>query len=183
MSFFRPEALAALGRVAEPVLTAVLAGWLVFRALDSTGLAAAALLALAGGAAVWSVAAAGRSVMAARSHGRTPEAGVVEIDEGRIAFFGPESGGVVALDSLVVVAAVPGPDGSPAVWSLLTEDGTRLSVPAGARGAGRLPDTLAALPGFDSLAAPRLLSRVPPGGSAVLWRRPRRPRPTPARLG
>jgi hypothetical protein len=76
--------------------------------------------------------------------------GVVSVQEGRIAYFGPREGGVVDLDGIQAVEAAR--KGGVLVWTLRGADGTVLTIPAGAVGAEALLGALAALPGFDAAA-------------------------------
>lgn len=171
MSFFRPEARAQLARLAEPVLTGAGAVWLGLAGLERLGgqvLIGGLLLIGSALLAGWCLTAIARARLAWRRAGPGP--GIVEIAEQRIAHFGPETGGIVAIDELVAVAAWPDPDGGVAVWELVPEEGGPLRIPAGAEGAEGLPDALAALPGFSPIGMLRELSRAQ-GGRTVLWRR------------
>lgn len=171
MSFFRPEALARLRGLVEPALTGAAALWLGLAGLERIAgqtLIGGLMLLGSAGLAGWCLAALARRWMGRGSGANGP--GVVEIAERRVAYFGPETGGVVALDALVAVAAWPDGRGRVAVWELIPAEGAPLAVPAGARGAEALPDALAALPGFDTLSVPRRLARAG-RGRTVLWRR------------
>jgi hypothetical protein len=95
------------------------------------------------GATGWALAAFARARLA--SGPRAP--GVVETAEGRVAYLGPDTGGVAALGEILAVEAARDGEGRP-VWRFRTVDG-RFDAPTGAAGAERLPDTLAALPGFS----------------------------------
>ncbi len=77
-------------------------------------------------------------------------AGVVEVDERRIAYLAPEGGGVVALDALVrveIMTTDQGPFVSDVFWVLSAGDGTRLMIPSEARDAVSIFDAISALPG------------------------------------
>lgn len=104
---------------------------------------------------------------------QTPAEGMVVIDEGRIAYFGPREGGFVDLSSVARVEIVTRPHIPPAsahAWVITTEDGERLSIPLGAEGADRLLDALSPLPGIDfDAGVAAVLSRRP--GRAVVWRK------------
>ena len=164
MSFLRPEALAVLLRWREVALA--LAGaafglWVATRGGWFYAVLGAALLAFALGLAL----SAWRRMRFARA-GDAP--GVVQIDEGAIAYFGPETGGLVALSELTEIAALPGPGGLR--WRLAQADGRQLEIPAAARGAERLFDVFAALPGARPGAFLDAVER-PPAGPRRLWRR------------
>lgn len=101
-----------------------------------------------------------------RAAGRGP--GVVQVDEGQIIYFGPLSGGAVALQQLVQVVYDPGQ--LPAHWRLEQRSGLELLIPANAEGAEILYDAFATLPGLrmeQVLAAINMTDRVP----KVVWRR------------
>ncbi|MEI4473025.1 hypothetical protein [Frigidibacter sp. MR17.24] len=98
--------------------------------------------------------------------------GIIELDEGRVGYFGPEGGGFVDLAELAEIRAVD--LGERRFWRLRTVDGQALLVPMRAEGAERLYDTLAALPGADPAAlAAAAGAPVRPGTlQPPLWRRP-----------
>ncbi len=105
-----------------------------------------------------------------------PAEGLVEIDEGRISYFGPHGGGFIDVRAVTRVAVTTRPrlmSGPAHAWVLSTEDGARLTIPVGAHGADRLPDALSPLPGLDMRAAVAELGRRHPG-EAVVWSRQRR---------
>lgn len=163
MSFLRPEAAAALRRWGEPALWFTLAilaplwlitgggGWLRW-------LIASSLFAL-GAALAWP--AAMRAL--AKVRGEAP--GVVAIDERRISYFGPETGGVLSLDELGEIT-VFGPRRD---WRLFApETGDLLVIPSAAEGADQLMEAFAALPGF---APARAAAALRPGAADItIWR-------------
>ncbi len=176
MSFLRPEAAAALARWREVALALAAAafgiwvatrgGWF-YAVLGAVVLAFGLALALA----AWR----------RMRFSRDPDApGVVQVDEGAVAYFGPETGGVVALSELDEVLAVAHPSGM--AWRLRQSDGTALTIPAAARGAEQLFDVFGALPGASARTFLAAVER-PPAGGRRLWRRhdnaqePRLPRP------
>jgi hypothetical protein len=164
MSFIRPDAARVLARWREPALGLAAAAfglWLASRGGWFYIVLGTAVVAFALGFAL----SAWRRMRFAQGGGAP---GVVEIDEGAIAYFGPETGGLVALSELTEIAAMPGPGGLR--WRLAQADGRHLEIPAAARGAEGLFDVFAALPG----ARPSLfLDAVehPPAGPRRLWRR------------
>ncbi len=107
--------------------------------------------------------------------------GVVQLDEGRLTYFGPLSGGSVVVREIVSVGIDP--RHRPAHWVLDDAEG-RLFIPVDAEGVDALFDVFALLPGFDLgavLAASERVGDIP----TTLWRRgagreslrlPRRPR-------
>lgn len=163
MSFVRPEARAAIWRLRE-----VLAGG---------GLAALGLwLVLGRGLTVWlgygaMIVALGLIVVGVqrarfRTGGGGP--GVVAIDEGQVAYFGPLSGGVVALADMTRLTLDPG--AHPAHWTLESEAQPALQIPVNAEGSERLFDAFAALPGMRT---ERMLSQMRSAGThpVVIWQR------------
>jgi hypothetical protein len=94
--------------------------------------------------------------------------GVVSITEGQVAYFGPLTGGVVALSELDRLEVDH--SGTPAHWQLHQAGQPMLAIPVTAENAEALFDVFAALPG---LSMERLLSQMRPGGAhiAVIWQR------------
>lgn len=166
--FFRPEARAALWKWREvfaAVLLAALGAWwgsTSFGPLKWLGwamLAAGAVLALL----------AVQRVRFARSGG----IGVVTVDERRVAYFGPLTGGVVDLDDLAELEIEP--DAYPAPhWILTGQDGTRLEIPIDAAGSEVLFDAFAALPGLRTGKVLDVLSNTPSERTALWVRELRR---------
>ena len=166
MSFIRPELRAQLIRWRE-----VLAGV----ALDAVGLVlimgpgrgrlvVGALLLLLGSLLVlW-------GVQRARFRNEGGGAGMVEIDERRIAYFGPFAGGALALEEIDRIVAVP-----PRAWELTDRSGQRLTIPADAEGADALFEAFTALPGF-SVARLASAARNPPLRRTTIWTRAHDPR-------
>lgn len=140
----------------------------------ATALGPLVWLALPAGLAGAALAALGLLRGRLRLGGQGP--GVVDIAEGRIAYFGPDIGGAVALEVLEEVALVPGAGG--AYWRL-SAGGEALAIPVTAAGADALIDAFARLPGFR---LDRLPAGLRPAGSAplVVWHRAR---PDAPRLG
>ena len=122
--------------------------------------------------------------MRARFDGGRGGPGVVQVVEGQIAYFGPETGGFLAIDEIQSLGIGLDPAGG-VVWVIVSAQ-TRLEIPAGASGAADLFDAFASLPGADlsriAAAAAREADRrgktdlpVPVDGLSpvrVLWRRP-----------
>ena len=156
MSFIRPEAAAVLWRYGEPAFYGAIMIWCLWKGwvlLADGGWLGAVLIAIAIIAALALVGAAERALLAWRS--RAPGPGVVSIQEGRIAYFGPLGGAVMALDALTSVEIVTtdaGPGADDVFWHLTDETGQQVSIPGGATGAQALLDRLGSLPGFDHIA-------------------------------
>jgi hypothetical protein len=170
----RPEARRALARFREAMLALGLLAtgvWLLARTLGLTALLGVAMATV--GAVMLP-----RAIRRIRMGAEAEAPGMVEIVEGRIAYFGPVSGGATGLDLLREVALRRTPDD--AAWWMLSSEGARpLLIPAGARGAEDLPEALSPLPGWSTeRAAAALRDRT--RGVTVLWRRaPRAALPRP----
>lgn len=164
MSLVRPEVRAALYRWREALvgLAAVAVGlWWASTALGAVFLIGCAL-ALAGTALVVAGIQRGRF----RSPGGG--SGVVDIDERRITYFGPFSGGSVAVDDILEVGIDPS-----GAWLIRASDGSQLTIPMNAEGADALFDAFSLLPGLTgaSLVEAR---RGHPQEYTVLWAKPHR---------
>jgi hypothetical protein len=170
MSFFRPEAKAALWRWRELLAAAGLGGLGVWWTLGPGGLLGwigAVLIALAGAIAV---------IGLQRGRFRTGAGGpgVVMVDEGEIAYMGPLTGGAVAITDIERLALDP--TARPAHWLLERAGAMPLCIPVNAEGAEALFDAFATLPG---LRTERMLAELGGGasGPVVIWER--RPQPQP----
>ena len=164
MSFIRPEIATLLQRwrgVLTGAAVALLGLWWV--------LASPGLLGWIG----WPVLAAGLAlaftgVQRLRFVTGRGGPGVVSITEGQVAYFGPLTGGVVALSELDRLEVDH--TGTPAHWYLHQAGQPMLAIPVTAENAEALFDVFASLPG---LSTERLLSQMRPGGAhiAVIWQR------------
>ncbi|GGL99537.1 hypothetical protein [Pseudooceanicola nanhaiensis] len=95
--------------------------------------------------------------------------GVVRVDEGQIAYFGPWDGGIAALSEITEVTLDRGRD--PAVWRIRQPGRGDLEIPVTAEGAEALFDAFGALPFFDTramLAALHGVERYP----VTIWEKP-----------
>lgn len=141
MSFLRPEIVARLRFWREPL------GWgavaLLGMIIIATGYAGLGRLLVGSLLIGVGLLMAAGAIRRTRLGSDVPEAGVVTVDEGRIAYLGPIEGGVLGLSTLDRVEVSAGD------WVLTGSDGTRLRIPRGALGAEALPDALAPLPGLD----------------------------------
>lgn len=173
MSFIRPELAARLRDWREPIVWSalLLAGlWLIwqgYRALAPLSFVVGLIAAAAGLGLLRDSLRRRRLSLAA------PAEGVVLIDEARIGYFGPRDGGFIDLPAITAVEIVTRPHVPPAsahAWVLTGEDGTRLVIPLGARGADRLFDALSPLPGIDFDAG--VAAVVGPGARrAMVWKK------------
>jgi len=146
MILIRPELLAALSRAREVILGLVLAvaggwtGWLGGYFFVPLGI----LLAFVG--LGWALLALRRLRFV--QGGDAP--GMVEVNEGQIAYYGPSVGGVVGLPELVEIRLIT--MRGRRLWRLKQADGQAILIPVEAAGAERLFDAFAALPGMDTSA-------------------------------
>jgi hypothetical protein len=94
--------------------------------------------------------------------------GVVQVSERRLAYLGPERGGMLDLDDLVFLD-LDGARGR-GVWVLGGPEGAVLEIPVDAEGADRLFDLFAALPGIRTERMLGALAALP-AGRLRIWRR------------
>ncbi|WP_323767819.1 hypothetical protein [Marinovum sp.] len=165
MSFVRPEVRATLWRWRE-VLTggALLAlglwwgfgatGWMINGLGHLLSLMALALLVL--------------GLQRGRFRDGADGPGVVQITEGRVAYFGPLTGGAVDMADLSRL----GLDrrGQPAQWVLVQPGHDPLHIPVTAKGADQLFDAFTTLPGLRTEYMLRELARDS-ATEAVIWQR------------
>lgn len=169
MSLVRPRVRALLGQGLEPMaygIAALLGGLLALRGFGYgawiTVLLGLAIVGVAGTAALaWYR----RSLFGAMAGA----AGVVEVDERRVGYWGPEAGGFVDLDLLTRLEIDTGSADGP-VWILRHEEGPPLRIPLDAQGADRLADLFAALPGvrLETAAAAR---HTTANARFLIWKR------------
>ncbi len=172
MSFFRPEARAALWRWREVFVGAVIALfglWLV----SGPGflLAVPGYAFLAGGVVL-----AWLGIQRGRFRGPDGGTGAVQVDEGQVTYFGPLTGGTVALremESLTLEGKM-----FPPHWRLAQNGEVPLLIPVNAAGADALFDAFAALPGLKTERMLATLS-AEPRQTVVIWQRERTPQTTP----
>ncbi|MGD9294261.1 MAG: hypothetical protein PVI41_05195, partial [Roseobacter sp.] len=101
-----------------------------------------------------------------RASGQGP--GVIQVDEGQITYFGPLTGGTVALEDVTRITLDPSQ--YPFHWRLEQSGGQELFVPVNAEGADLLYDAFATLPGFrmeNALAALKTSEKHP----ILIWQR------------
>ncbi|MHA7851745.1 hypothetical protein [Roseovarius sp.] len=164
MSFVRPEATAALWRWRE-----VLAGGAVLAVGLWWAFGTVGLLHWLG----YVIAAAGAVLVAAgvqRGRFRSGQdgPGVVTVVEGQIAYFGPLTGGMVALGELSQVSLDP--TGRPQHWILSQPGQPDLAIPLTASGADALFDAFATLPGIRT---EHMLAQMKRHGNApvIIWQK------------
>jgi len=164
MTFIRPDARAALWRWREVLTGAGLACLGLWWTLGLTGILhwlGYAVLLVAGAMTIM-------GVQRARFRHGGGGPGVVRVDEGQVAYFGPLTGGVVAirdLDSLTL-----DPSGHPAHWVLSQSGAPDLHIPVNAEGAEALFDAFAALPGLRTEHMLAQMQRLP-AFPTVIWQK------------
>lgn len=96
-------------------------------------------------------------------------AGIVQLDERRLTYFGPHTGGTVALENITRIERHPSRDGA-GLWVVGHPEGPALEIPANAEGADALFDVFAALPG---LRTEEMLARIrqPATRAQVIWQK------------
>ena len=160
----RPEAMAQLMRWREVLIGAAaltLGVWWLVGPGRLLALPAIALI-VTGAALVW----IGIQRARFRSSGQGP--GSVRVDEGQITYYGPLTGGMVALrelDSLTL-----DPTQHPAHWRLQQPGQPPLLIPVNAEGAEALFDAFSTLPGFRTAKALSAI-RDAPKQPVVIWQR------------
>ncbi len=108
----------------------------------------------------------------------TAAPGLVELDEAQVGYLGPEVGGFLSLQELVELRLLS--LRGRRLWRLKQADGQALLIPVDAKGAERLFDAFANLPGMDTAGLVAALEpAAQPAGAAltlaaqtrVIWRR------------
>lgn len=161
---FRPEAIQLLTRWRAVLIWVGVAALGLWWALTALGPLVWVGVAMALGGSAMVVAAAQRMRFGAGSGGP----GVVRVDEGAIAYFGPLTGGVVARSELTGLALDR--RGTPAHWLLSQPGQDDLAIPLTAEGAAALFDAFAALPGMRTERMLAEMRRDTPG-HVVIWHR------------
>lgn len=169
MSFIRPEARAQLWRWREVIVGAVVALFGAWFAIDGLGLLAVMglVLAVLGGILIFAGYQRGRFRIG------TGGPGVVYVEEGQIAYYGPLNGGTLDIAGLRKVEL--NPDGKPSPhWVLSGGGDAPLHIPANAEGVDALFDAFSVLRDFPTEQMLRYL-KAPPAQPVVIWQKePRR---------
>ncbi|WP_146136684.1 hypothetical protein [Aliiruegeria haliotis] len=173
MSFVRPEVRAVVARWRDVLVSlgvALVGLWLI-----SLG---GVVLGAIGGAVTLAALALGLIALRRMRFRMEIEApGVVEIDEGRISYMGPITGGAVGVSALREIEVLD-VAGQRRCWRLVQDDGQALLVPLAAAGAEQLYDVFSTLPKMNG----RALMSVPEPDTDMplkLWRRPLETRQLP----
>ncbi len=164
MSFVRPEARAAFWRWREALIGICAFGIGAWWALDGATVTRGLGVVLALAAAALFIA----GIQRGRFRGKSGGIGVVRTDEGQIAYFGPLTGGIVALSEVSQV--VFDSSGKPGHWVLSQPGQPDLEIPENAEGADGLFDAFTSLPQLSPQALLRV-QNVPRGTRHVIWRR------------
>lgn len=165
MSMIRPEARAALWRWREIFAAGLVILWGLRWALTSFGIVKGlgwVLVILGAGLLI-----AAFQRLRFRQGGGGP--GIVTIEERRVVYFGPDSGGVLDMDSLHMLQLNPAPA---LTWELRDDGNNQLNIPINAEGADALFDLFVALPGIKTEAMLDAL-RHPPQTRVTIWKSPR----------
>jgi hypothetical protein len=175
MSFIRPEARATLHRFREALTGAAILLLGLWWLLGTTGL----LPYIGGALAIAGAALTLAGLQRARFRGGAGGPGVVTVDEGQIAYFGPLTGGAVALSEITALSLDP--TAKPPHWVLSQPGQPDLFIPLTAEGADTLFDVFASLPGIRT---ERMLAqmRAPATAPVTVWQRPDMARAKLARL-
>ncbi len=169
-SFIRPAARAAIWRWRE-----VLTGGAVVTLGAVWILGPGGLLGWLG----WGLVAAGAGLLViglqrVRFRAGSGGPGIVTVDEGRITYFGPLTGGVVSMSEIERLTLDP--TGRPSHWVLWQPGQPTLSIPVNAEGNEVLFDVFSTLPGLRTETMLAALSGHS-GDPVVIWQR------GPAHLG
>ncbi len=171
----RPELRERMERWSEPALGAVVLALGLWTATRGGWLLAAGGGMVAALGAGWLV--LGLRRMRFRGQGDAP--GLVELDESRITYMGPQIGGSISVDELIEIRLLS--LRGRRAWRLRQADGQVLLVPLDATGAEVLFDAFASLPDLSSAALVAALAGDSPatgqslpdrdGGDRLVWRR------------
>ena len=169
MSFIRPEAVTALRRWRETLVGLAILALALLWLFGRPGLLQLLgypMLVIAG-ALIW------MGYQRARFRLGAGGTGAVQVDEGQITYYGPLTGGAIALADLDRLTLDRGL--KPAHWRLDAQSSSSLLIPVNAEGADTLFDAFARLPG---LRTERMLSELTQGRdqAVVIWeKQPLRP--------
>lgn len=161
--FIRPEAMAVLRRHRDLLLAA----GVVLLGLWATWGALGILRWLGIGVTVIGLALAWTALQRARfrAHGAAP--GVVQVVEGEIRYFGPDTGAFIAVQDIDALSLSA--DGR--LWLIDTMDGQRHALPRAAQNADALFDAFSALPALGIEHLLRVCAQAPFEATQRLWTR------------
>ncbi len=145
MSFIRPQAQAAIWRWREVLAASAV---IVLGIYWSFGLNGGVLHWLGFVVLGIGVIAMFAGLQRARFRGHRGGIGVVSIDEGQVSYFGPLSGGAIAMREMTKLELDPTMD--PPHWCLTQIGAQTLYIPVDAEGADALFDAFSTLPGIKT---------------------------------
>lgn len=144
MSFIRPEAAQALSRWRDVLIGLGLIGIGIWWVIDGGDLLKIVAYAIIGvGALLMRV-----GIQRARFHPAKGGPGMVQVDEGRVTYFGPLTGGTADLAELSRLTLDR--NAKPAHWGLHQPGQPPLMIPVNAAGADALFDAFSTLPGLQT---------------------------------
>ena len=165
MSFIRPEAAQWLHRWRETLAGAAAASLGVYWTVTDNGALTiiGTVLTIGGALLVFA------GVQRARFRRGAGGAGMVQVDEGQLTYFGPVEGGSAAVSDVMRLDLDP-KHGSAGSWIVFHRGGDPLTIPVNATGAEALFDVFASLPGIET---GDLLAKLnaEPGQQVVIWER------------
>jgi hypothetical protein len=103
-----------------------------------------------------------------RFHREGAAPGVVQVIEGQISYYGPDTGGFIGIGDIIELHLIR----SGKCWLLVGDDRTALEIPVSAAGADALFDAFASLPGLSTQTLLDALDAT--DQRRVLWRDPAR---------
>lgn len=164
-SFIRPETRALFWRWREVLIGALILLWGGWLAATSLGLIAIFGWLLTALGAVWVFSGIQRTRFRVGDGG----AGVVQVDEREVIYFGPIEGGTVSIEALTQVELLPF-EGQAHRW-LLTEPNRRpLLIPTDAEHSEDLFDAFGVLKGFETQRMLQALNALSPH-PIVIWQK------------
>jgi hypothetical protein len=162
MNLFRPAARATLWRWREVISGAAILAFGIWWAMVTFSPVRwlAVVILVTGAAIVWT------GVQRLRFRQGGGGAGVVQVVERRLAYWGPLTGGIMDMDDLARLSLDP--TGRPMHWVLVPHRGEVLHIPVNAEGADVLFDLFSALPGIRTQQMLDLMAH-PRGDPVTLW--------------
>ncbi len=167
MNFIRPEVRAFLYKWRE----AIVAGIILLGSLQAAVMNIGFLKYMSYAGALVGAALFIEGVRRARLPYDSGGVGVVEVDERRITYLGPMSGGAISINELIRVKVRTtslGPAASDFYWEFTDREGQRLTIPGDAENAGALFDALTVLKGADYEAVIRA-STITEESEHLVW--------------
>jgi hypothetical protein len=156
--FLRPEVGRWLSKWSEPLAMAIVLIFGVWLYLRAEAAANAGLLVIASIVIAAALALLLLAIRRVRLHTDKRGFGVIEVQERKITYFGPDTGGAVSLDDLSrveIVSARAAGYIDVSYWQLTDQWGRVLVIPVGAEGSDAMVDSFAALAGvkYDLIIA------------------------------